>query len=138
MALVRRALTLMIAAAVAIGPVGSAMAASRVLHVSPAQAMNAQPHQTHSEHNERAALPAAASQTQGAHKHFDRTNSGDCCCGDHKANCAETCLHKCFGQLGLIPPNRFARAPVLDSFVGQVVVRPPDWVHDPQTPPPRA
>jgi hypothetical protein len=38
----------------------------------------------------------------------------------------------------LIPPNRFARAPVLDSFVGQVVVRPPDWVHDPQTPPPRA
>jgi hypothetical protein len=26
----------------------------------------------------------------------------------------------------------------LDSFVGQVVVRPPDWVHDPQTPPPRA
>jgi hypothetical protein len=26
----------------------------------------------------------------------------------------------------------------LDSFVGQVVVRPLDWVHDPQTPPPRA
>lgn len=138
MAHVRRALILMFATVMAIGPVGSAIAASRVLHVSPAQAMNAQPHQTHSEHHERAALPASASQTQGAHKYFVRTNSGDCCCGDHKANCAETCLHKCFGQLGLISSDRFARAPVLDSFVGQVVVRPPDWVHGPQTPPPRA
>ena len=138
MALVRRALTLMIAAAVAIGPVGSAMAASRVLHVSPAQAMNAQPHQTHTEHHERAALPAAASQTQGAHKHCDGMNFGDCCCGDDKANCAETCLTKCFGQLGLMPPERAAHTRVLGRFVAPALERPPDWSHDPQTPPPRA
>lgn len=138
MAHVRRVLTFMIAAAMVLGPVGSAVATARALHVDPVQAMYAQPHQTHAGHDAHAALPAAASQTHGAHEHFDGTNSGDCCYGGHKAYCAETCLTKCFGQLGLMLPDRSARAPVLDSFVGQVVVRSSDWVHDPQTPPPRA
>ena len=135
---VRRVLTFMIAVAVALGPVGSAMAASRVLHVVPAQAMHAQPHQTHTEHNERAALPAAASQTHAAAEHCASTTSGDCYCRDHKANCAGTCLQKCFGQLGLIPPDRFARTCVSDRFVARSLELPPDWVRDPQTPPPRA
>ena len=135
---VRRVLTFMIAVAVALGPVGSAMAASRVVHVVPAQAMNAQPHQTHTEHNERGTLPVAASQTHAAAEHCAGTTSGDCCCRDHKANCAGTCLQKCFGQLSLIPPDRSARTCVSDRFVAPALERPPDWVRDPQTPPPRA
>jgi len=130
----RRVLTVVIAAAIAIGPVGSAMAVARDLHTSPAQSIHAQPH---AGHHKRAATATAMPQTQEADQHCDRTNLGDCCCGDHKANCAETCLHKCFGQLSLIPSSRFVAAYVLDQFDMRAVERPPDWVHDLQTPPPR-
>lgn len=135
---VRRVLTFMIAVAVALGPVGSAMAASRALHVVPAQAMQAQPDQTHIGHDEHGTLPVATSENDAAAARCDGMNSGDCCCCDHKANCAGTCLQKCFGQLGLIPPDRSARTRFSDRFVALALERPPDWSRDPQTPPPRA
>jgi hypothetical protein len=135
---VRRVLTFMIAAAVALGPAGSAMAASRVLHVVPAQAMQAQPDQTHIGHDEHGTLPVATSENDAAAARCDGMNSGDCCCCDHKANCAGTCLQKCFGQLGLIPPDRSARTRISNRLVAPALKRPPDWCRDPQTPPPRA
>ncbi len=140
MAHARRVLTFVIAAAMAIGPVGSAMAASRALHASSAQSMHAQSHQTHVGHQgyEDGTLPIGTPESHAAAAHRDGTNSGDCCCGDDKANCAEMCLTKCFGQLGLMPPDRSARTRVLDRFVAAALERPPDWVRDPQTPPPRA
>ena len=132
----RRILTFMIAAAVAISPVGSAMAASLALEVDPVRAMHVQ-HQTHAAHREHATGQVAVSENHGTHQRCDGKNSDNCCCGDHKANCAEPCLHKCFGQLGLIPSSRFVAAYVLDQFDMRAMERPPDWVHDPQTPPPR-
>jgi hypothetical protein len=134
---VRRVLTFMIAVAVALGPVGPAMGAFRVLHVVPAQAMHAQPHQTQVGHHEHGKLSVVTSENDAAAAHGNGTNSGDCC-GDHKASCAETCLTKCFGQLGLIAPDRSARTRVLDRFVAPALERPPDWSFDLQTPPPRA
>jgi len=127
----------MIAAAMALSPVGSAMAVSGALHPGTAEAMHAQPHRTNAGHHEYGTLPVATSESHGAQEHCDGTNGGNCCCGDDKANCAETCLTKCFGQLGLTPPDRSAQLRVLDRFVAPALERPPDWVRAPQTPPPR-
>lgn len=140
MAHVRRVLTFMIAVAVALGPVGSAMATSRALHIDPPQAMHAQPRQTQVGHQgyEHGTLPIAAPENHAAAAHCDGTNSGDCCCCDHKANCPATCLQKCLGQLGLIPPDRSARTRISNRLVAPALERPPDWCRDPQTPPPRA
>lgn len=138
MAHARRVLIFMVAAAMALGHVGSAIAAARVLQVDFAQSMQAQPHQPHTGHHQQGTLPVATSETHGAQEHCDGTNAGDCCCGDGKANCAETCLTKCFGQLGLMPPDRAARTHILSRFVAPALERPPDWSRDPQTPPPRA
>jgi len=137
---VRRVLTFLIAVAVALGPVGSAMAASRALQVVPTQAMHAQPHQTQVGHKgyEHGTLPIAASENHAAATPCADMNSGDCCCCDHKANCGATCLQKCFGQLGLIPPDRSARKRVSDRLVAPALERPLNWSRDPQTPPPRA
>lgn len=134
----RRVLSFLVAAAMALGPVGSAMAAARALHVDPAQSMHAQPRQTHAGHHQQGTLPVATSETRGAHEHCDGTISGDCCCGDGIASCAKTCLTKCFGQLGLIPPDQAACRRVLGRFIAPALEWPPDWSRDPQTPPPRA
>lgn len=138
MAYTHRVLTLMIAAAVALGPVGSAMAAPRALHVEHTDAVQTKAHDSNVGHHEHDALQAAASGSKGAPKQCDGTDPGDCCCGDHKANCAETCLYKCFAQVALTAPDRSAQTLVSDRFVVSAPERPPDWARAPQTPPPRA
>lgn len=134
----RRVLSFLVAAAMALGPVGTAMAAARTPHVDPAQSMQAQPQQTHAEHHQHGRLPVVIPETHGAQEHCDGNNSSDCCCGDGKANCTETCLTKCFGQLGLIPPDQAACRRFMGRLIAPALEWPPDWSHDPQTPPPRA
>lgn len=132
----RRILTFMIAAAVAISPVGSAMAASLALEVDPVRAMHVQ-HQTHAAHREHATGQVAVSENHGTHQRCDGKNSDNCCCGDQKSSCAETCLHKCSAQVGFIAPERSAQTCASDRFIAAALERPPDWSHAPQTPPPR-
>jgi len=61
----RRVLIFMVAAAMALGHVGSAIAAARVLQVDFAQSMQAQPHQPHTGHHQQGTLPVATSETLG-------------------------------------------------------------------------
>jgi hypothetical protein len=120
----RRAFALLIAAAVALAPVGAAAAGLP----APDAKMPAQ--QTHALHHGHDAVPTAA-------KHCDDRSAPACCCDD-AATCAQTCLQKCFGQMAVMPPDRAARTALLSRVAPRPAERPPGWSSAPQVPPPRA
>lgn len=133
MAFARRVLALLIAAAVALAPVGAASAA----HAP--QANPQQAHTTHhtSMHHDHGAMQAATATDHGTAHHCKGASARTCCCDDETA-CAQTCLQKCFGQIAVLPPERTTRQTVALSFSTALVERPPGWSSAPQLPPPRA
>lgn len=129
MALARRVLAVLIAAAVALAPVG----ASAAMHAMPAKATT---HAAHTMHHDRGAVQAMASAQKSGepcvHK-MGRT----CCCHD-KGTCAQTCLQKCFGQMAVMPQERTSRVALTFRIAPRPTERPPGWSAAPQLPPPRA
>jgi hypothetical protein len=121
----RRILTALIAAAMVLAPVGAASAAP--MRTAPT-------HASHAMHHNHGAMQMAR---MGAAGHCHHKAGGKCCCCD-KAGCAQTCLQKCFGQLAVLPPQRTMR--VASAY--RVAPRPteprPGWSSAPQPPPPRA
>ena len=134
MAFARRALTVLIAVAVALAPVGAASAAAHT-PASKAQTTNLT-HTMHTTtmHQDHRGMHAA---TQKADEPCAHKMGRTCCCDD-KGTCAQTCLQKCFGQVALIPPDRANRLPTPVRFSAPPFERPPDWSPAPQLPPPRA
>lgn len=144
MAFARRCLAVLIAAAVALAPVGGAMAAT---HAS--SGMSAMAHQAHQAptvqhdhmHDDHGAMHQANATAHAAAPKADKPcahkTGRDCCCDD-KGTCAQTCLQKCFGQMAVIPPDRAAPLPTPVRFGARLSERPPDWSPAPQLPPPRA
>jgi hypothetical protein len=124
LALARRVLAVLIAAALAFAPVGAAMAA------------HAPGHMTHALHHDHAAMQLAVADQKGA-KHCAGKTTRTCCCDDEGA-CAQTCLQKCFGQMAVMPPERTARMALAFRIAPRLAKRPPGWSSAPQLPPPRA
>jgi hypothetical protein len=127
LALARRVLAVLIAAAVALAPVG-ASAAARGL---PAKAAS---HAAHTMHHDHGAMHAMASEKKSepcAHK------TGRKCCCDDKSACAQTCLQKCFGNLAVLPPERASQKLLAFRLAPRPAERPPGWASAPQLPPPR-
>jgi len=131
LALVRRVLAVLIAAAVALAPVGAVTAA----HAPAAKAA----HHTEAMHHDHAAMQTAASESPMSTSHCKGSNSaaGNCCCDD-KSACAQTCLQKCFGQTAVLPPERTTRIALAFRVAPRPAERPPGWSSAPQLPPPRA
>ena len=94
MAVGRRILTALIAAAMVLAPVGAASAAPMRM----AQTQGS--HTMH--HHDHGAMQMATMDGSG---HCHHKAGSKCCCCD-KAACAQSCLQKCFGQLAVIPPQR--------------------------------
>lgn len=114
LALHRLLLALLIAAGVALAPVGAAMAAL-------AQAQTA----------DMADMPDCPSTTKQTAK--------DCGCCDTKAPCqADFCLAKCFKLNGEIADSAGAQRWEKPAFTATVPARPPDSWPEPDAPPPRA
>ena len=134
MALARRALTVLIAVAVAFLPVGAATAGS---HTPAAKAVSAAAHQSHAMHHDHGAMQMATSADQHGAGHCDRKAADPKCCDD-EGTCAQTCLQKCFGQTAVMPPERSARQPLVHPFAALPAEQPPGWSLTPQPPPPRA
>ena len=128
MALARRVLTLVIAAAVALAPLGAANAATRMHDAVPAAAQASEQHQ-HGTATEMAQAQACAS----AHSHMK------CCPGDEhgKSDCSQACLQKCFGPLAVMPAGGNAPLVAARQFVFAATAPPTDWSSAPQPPPPR-
>jgi len=125
LAFARRILAVLIAAAVALAPIGAASAAH-----APQK-----PSQAHVMHHDHGAMQMAA--TTGVAKHCEAKSARTCCCDD-KGACAQTCLQKCFGQMAVIAPDRSAQAHAPLRFAALSAEPPPDWSLAPQPPPPRA
>jgi hypothetical protein len=133
-AVARRALTVLIAVAVAFLPVGAATAGS---HAPAAKAVSTAAHQSHAVHHDHGTMQMAASADQRGAGHCDRKAAHPNCCDD-KGTCAQTCLQKCFGQLAVMPPERSARQVMVHRFAALAAERPAGWSLTPQPPPPRA
>ena len=125
----RRILTVLIAAAMVLAPVGAASAAPmRMAHTHQSHAMH---------HHDHGAMQMATMDESGArHCHHKATGSKCCCCD--KAGCAQTCLQKCFGQLAVMPPQRTMRVASAYRVAPRPGEPPPGWSSAPQPPPPRA
>jgi len=126
LALARRVMAVLVAAAVALAPVGAASAG----HTPKTQAP------VHTMHHDHGAMQTAQS-AQPVAKHCDAKAARTCCCDD-KGACAQTCLQKCFGQMAVIPSGSSVRIAVTHQFDTRPTERPPGWSPGPQPPPPRA
>jgi hypothetical protein len=132
LAFARRVLAILIAAAVALAPVGASAATRHVPAKASAHSAHAMHHIKHQGHGAMQAM--AGEQTSGkacAHK------MGRPCCCDDKGTCAQTCLQKCFGQAAVLPAEGNARVLVAQQFDTRPTERPPGWLSAPQLPPPR-
>jgi len=134
LAVARRALTVLIAVAVAVLPLGAATAG---LHAPAAKAVTASAHQGHAKAHDHSAMKMTATSDRHGAGHCDRKAADSNCCDD-KGTCAQTCLQKCFGQTAVMPPERSPRQALLHSFAALAAERPPGWSLTPQPPPPRA
>lgn len=134
MALARRALLMLIAAALALAPVGAAAAVGMTAH-APMTASTAA-HHAHAGHHDHGTMHAAAMLEPGKSKPC-KHDSGTCSCDD-KTACVQTCLAKCFAQMAVLADARTTRPVVTSTFVDEPTERPPDWSATPQPPPPRA
>jgi len=121
----RRFMAVLIAAAVALAPVGTAMAT----HASGPKAH-------HAMHHDHGAMQAAAVADPKGAKPCAGLHTRSCCCDD-KNTCAQTCLQKCFGQMAVLPPERTARIALAFRVTPRPAERPPGWSSAPQLPPPR-
>ena len=123
MALARRVLTLVIAAAVALAPLGAVANAATHMHAAPMAAQAGEQHQH----------VAAAEAGKSLHAHMK-------CCpdGEHaKSDCSQACLQKCFGPLAVMPAGGKAPAFTARKFAFAATAPPTDWSSAPQPPPPR-
>jgi hypothetical protein len=136
-------LTILIAAAVALAPLGPAMAGLHAAQPDGAKAMDARAPQEHGSHHgayhdhDMSAMDAAG-MPQGHAAKCDGESSKGCCCGDDKASCSQTCAQHCSAQAAVMPSDRLAQARVPDGFQALPTEPPPDWFLAPQPPPPRA
>lgn len=161
MAFAKKLLAVLIAAALSLAPVGSAMArfngpnvgavASAATHGDARVPDNGGAHApdyrptigsvhhsdvSTSETAHSGSIPCDHAKTS---KQDSLASHGDCdCCGKQQNACAEFCLHKCFGQLCAMTPDRLAAFSGSDRFRLPPGERPPDWIVAPRTPPPRA
>jgi hypothetical protein len=127
----RRILTALIAAAMALAPAGVALAPAGAASAAPMH-MAQTSHAMH--HHDHGAMQMA---TMGGNGHCHHKAGAKCCCCD-KAGCAQSCLQKCFGQLAVIPPQRTMRIASAYRLAPRPAERPPGWSSAPQPPPPRA
>jgi hypothetical protein len=133
-ALARRALSVLIAVAVAVLPVGAAMAGP---HAFGAKNASASAHQSHSISHDHAAMQMAATANPHGADHCKGKAADNNCCDD-KGTCAQTCLQKCFSQTAVMPPDWSARRTLVQRFAVLAAERPPGRSLTPQPPPPRA
>ena len=133
-ALARRALTVLIAVAVAVLPLGAATAG---LHAPAAKYASASAHVGHAMSHDHAAMQMAATAERNGADHCDRKAADRNCCDD-EGSCAQTCLQKCFGQSAVLPSGRTARLAPADLYSALPAEQPPGWSLTPQPPPPRA
>jgi len=122
----RRILAVLIATAVALAPVGAAMAAH-----APG------PKTHHTMHHDHGAMQTAVVADLKGAKPCAGLHTRSCCCDD-KNTCAQTCLQKCFGQMAVIPPERTTRIALAYRIAPRPAERPPGWSSAPTLPPPRA
>lgn len=134
MALARRALTVLIAVALAVLPLGAATAG---MHVPAAKYMSTSAHVGHAVSHDHGTMKMVATAERHGSGHCDR-NAADPNCCDDEGTCAQTCLQKCFGQTAVMPPERSTRQILMQQFAAFVAERPPGWSLTPQPPPPRA
>jgi hypothetical protein len=134
LAVARRALTVLIAVAVAVFPLGAATAG---LHAPTAKAVTASAHQGHAKAHDHSAMKMTATSDRHGAGHCDRKAADSNCCDD-KGTCAQTCLQKCFGPLAVLLPGRTARLALANLFATLPAAQPPGWSLTPQPPPPRA
>ena len=134
MAVARRALTVLIAVAVAFLPLGAATAG---LHAPTAQAVTASAHQGHAMAHDHSATKMTATSNRHDAGHCDRKAADSNCCDD-KGTCAQTCVQKCFGQSAVLPSGRTARLASAHPFAALPAAQPPGRSLTPQPPPPRA
>ncbi|MGZ5914715.1 MAG: hypothetical protein ACXWJU_05240 [Hyphomicrobium sp.] len=123
MALARRVLTLVIAAAVALAPLGAAANAATHMYAAPMAAQAGEQHQH----------VAADEAGKSLHAHMK-------CCpdGEHaKSDCSQACLQKCFGPLAAMPVGGEAPAFTARKFAFAATAPPTNWSSAPQPPPPR-
>lgn len=136
LALARRALLVLIAAALAFAPVGASAAAGKALIAHVTMADPEPGHHNHAAHDDQGMMHAEAAHGSGSSppcKH----DSGTCSCSD-KATCAQTCLAKCFGQMAILVDIQAARHALASYFADRPADPPPDWSATPQPPPPRS
>jgi hypothetical protein len=126
LAIARRVLTVLIAAAVVLAPIGAASAAGAPAHKT-----------HHAMHHDHGAMQAAVVADPKGSKPCAGMHTRSCCCDD-KNSCAQTCLQKCFGQMAVMPPERTSRMVLAFRVAPRPTERPPGWVSTPQLPPPRA
>lgn len=134
MAFARRALTVLIAVALAVLPLGAAPPGMAAPAASAASALTIVGHAM--SRDRPAAVMAAAAETDGA-KHCER-NAADSNCCDDDGSCAQSCPQKCFGQTAVMPSERNAGQAVVPLFAALVTDRPTGRSSPPQPPPPRA
>jgi len=129
-------LTVLLAAAVALTPVGAASAGMPAPGAPGAKTPAEQSHAMHRGHDHGTMQMAATAERNGA-DHCDRKAADRNCCDD-EGSCAQTCLQKCFGQVAVLPPDRTARTNLQYVVAPRPAERPPGWSSAPQLPPPRA
>ncbi len=129
MAFARRALTVLIAVALAVLPLGAATA---TMHAPAAKHMSASAHVGHAMSHDHATMTMVATAEPHGANHCDHTAPDSNCCDDDG-----TCLQKCFGQLAVMPPDRSARQMLVHRFAALIPEWLPSWSLTPQPLPPR-
>ena len=134
LAVVRRVLAYLIAAALALAPLGVASAAG-TQHARAPMAFTNSAHQSHAAQHDHGMMHGAAMHDAGESQPCKHESGKGCC--DDKAACAQTCLVKCFGQMAVLAEARTERQVATHTFIDAPTERPPDWSAAPQPPPPR-
>lgn len=132
-AFARRAVTVLIAVALAVLPLGAATA---TMHAPAAKHMSASAHVGHAMSHDHTTMTMAATAEPHGANHCDHTAPDSNYCDDD-GTCLQTCLQKCFGQLAVMPPERSARHMLVHRFAAFIPERLPSWSLTPQPPPPR-
>ena len=139
MSMHRTILTMLIAIAIAVAPMGAAQTAVRALPLA-AQAVD-DPDPGRSDHAEHAAeaTSTAGMDMSDCHKMAKKPGKTGCPCCETNSTCSpDLCLFKCVKMLGA---SEVPVGPVLLASLRLWPAppeRPPDWLDGPQPPPPRA
>ncbi len=122
MAVARRVLTLLIAAALALAPMGASAASARM-------------------HSDAVAVAAPAGDGGSHHSGPMAKVAKDqmpCCPSQQtKSECTQFCLQKCFGPLAVVATGAGAPTFEMRRFMFAAAESPPEWSSAPQPPPPR-